>query len=385
MKNIALLLFLLPTILIGQDIDMDRMNRDIKVAENGLKTLIQGNNGSTYFTSGQNNLFHFSSRNVEGQYIKDYGVVFTAEICEPCYTNRNKNKNKDKDSESTEGLTAHLTDAAKTFLADYGSIIGQLGSDQKIMIRYTDEGGNNSFPRSLVVTDGDGKKNSAWVTESQSNYQVARGTLIGRVSNKASSQEITVEVAATDLKASMVGNLSRDALIAKIKVESQTVSFEDDPRLETFSAMFHRLYQKDLSSTYFMSSRPNYSKIQGVGTMFKARVYSSNVFDNERYSIPTRGEKDLSLEERNSVVVDMLPEFEKVFKENMVSYARTIRDMDKNESILFEVRMTECKGCYEFPKYINFSVKQEVLDQFNKGKLSFEQAVGKVSVERRGA
>jgi len=380
MKNIILLLLIVPFSLVAQDVDMDRMNRDLKVAENGLRTLIQGDNSSRDWTSGQNNFFSFNSRSIEGQYIKDYGVIFTAELCEPCYTRKSKNKDKG----DPEALAIHLEEAAKTFLADYGSIIGQLKGSQKIMIRFTDEGHSNIFPRALQVVNENGQNTTTWVT-GNTQHDVTELAYFGNDKHQGDSQEITVEAVVADLQANMSGNLSRDALLNKIKTEVKTISFKADPQLETFTAMLHRLYQKDLSSTFFMSSEPSYSKISGVGVMIKARVYSSNVHDNKRYTIPTIGKADVSLEERNAIVQEMLPEFEKVFKENIVSYARTIRSLAKGQSIMFEVRLTECKGCEDFPKYINFSISQETLDQFNKGKLSFEQAANKISVERRSS
>ena len=356
---------------------MERMNRDIKVAENGLKTLIQNDNHS-YFPSGQNTIFRFNSNSVEGQYIKEYGVIFSADLCEPCIKNKQKKKGVDA---AKIDVAKHLTDAAKTFLADYGSIIGQLGADQKIMIRFSDEGQDNIIRAYGLSTSGANK--TVWVDGQKNTHVDGTATIASGKRAPEVKQEITVEVAVADLKSNMAGSLSRDALLGKIKTETKTQTFEEDPQLETFTAMFHWLYQRDLSSTYFMSSRPSYSKITNVGIVMKARVYSSNIYENERYSMPTIGKEDLSLEDRNDIVMDMLPEFEKVFKENIVSYARTLRSLEKNQTIMFEVRLTECKGCDDFPKYMNFSINQDVLDQFNKGKLSFEKAVTKVSVEKR--
>ena len=118
-----------------------------------------------------------------------------------------------------------------------------------------------------------------------------------------------------------------------------------------------------------------------MGIVFTMRVYSSYESENFFY-LPSTGDKGLNLEERNKKVQELLPKFEQSFKENMVNYGRSIKSLEANELLIFEVQLTQCKQCDDFPKAIKFSIKKSILDDFNNGKISESQAVGQVGVER---
>ena len=166
--------------------------------------------------------------------------------------------------------------------------------------------------------------------------------------------EIKVEAKVSDIINHFQGNMGRDDFMNSVNVERITVSNEPDPQLAIFVAMFYRLYQKDLSSTFYMSRQPLYSKISNLGVLIDAKVYSSNSWSKGKYDMPTINKEGLTLKERNAEVQKMLPRFENEFKENIINYARTIRSEDDNQTIIFDVRMTQCEGCEGFPKYINF-------------------------------
>ncbi len=389
------ILLIIPAVFIafqisGQSIDYDRMNKDIAVSENVLSTLFNESGESR-------NVLVWSKNQIDGDYISDYGVIFNVNhgffnrlaygsnnlyVFPDSYRGRsgrdkliNQNSQnildekeldelKKEAKEAEEKQKKKFIEASKDFMADYAHLISQLKPNDNIMIRarsaypgirfaktYTYSGTHNG---DLALVDGNEDEKDT---------------------------EITIEVKVSEIQALRKAQITRDQFLKKVKVTELERSYEKQSDLEMISSMFHRLYQRDLSDTYYTLSHINYSSVNGLGVTFEMKVYSS--FGSERaFFMPSTGDKGLSLEERNKKVQDLLPEFEKGFKENMVNYGRSIKSLDANELLIFEVKLTQCKECPDFPKALKFSVKKSVLDDFNSGKISEAQAVQQVKLTR---
>ncbi len=372
MKHILTLIFISAIALTttAQSIDNERMHRDLEVAENALGTILTPN-------SEDYPRWRIGDNDIEADFVKNYGVVFSV-------NNRGmkhvklygKVKSKGKDSEAIAELeqTAkkekdHFVENCKTFLADYAGIIGQLDDNQRISIR---RGGSDShfgltnLERVYVASSlAEANTKTIWSTNEKGN----------------SDSELIVEVSVGKINALRKGNISRDAFLNAVSVVENVMSYEKDPDLETLSAMFHRLYKKDLSTTYYSERQPKYSKLSNFGVIVKMKFYSSYE-DNNVYSMPTIDKKNLTLDQRNNHVMELLPQFEADFKENLVNYGRTIKNLDSDEILMFEINMTTCKGCKDFPRHMKFSVKKSVLHKYNRGELSMKQAIDMVSVDR---
>ncbi len=400
-KGIMLGLLMIVTLIMvqAQNIDSDRMKRDLAVTENVLSTLLEESSDTKV-------LVGFRSRNVESEYIKDYGVIFTIgggygrglALAPKAFTvkpnelrfapnssgeaviiNGYRSKDDKKGDQMPEPVDeaeeektmeeiqaeakANFIKASKDFLADYAQLINQLKAEDRIMIRMT--------------------SGSSWGLSLGSNYAV---NIVGDkfpeiYSQDETNEEVMVEATVKDIMAHQKGQISRDAFMQKIKVSEVERSFEKKADLEIVATMFHRLYQRDLSDTYYTLSNIRYSTVSGVGVVFKMRVYSSYESDRVFY-IPSTGDKGLNLEERNEKIQELLPKFEKSFKENLVNYGRSVKSLEDNELLIFDVQLTQCKDCEDFPKGLKFSIKKSALDDFNNGKISESQAIGQVSVER---
>jgi hypothetical protein len=384
----------------AQNIDTERMKRDLAVTENVLSTLLSETSDSKFFVNK-------SLQNTKGEYIKDYGVIFTFNnsvrivsgfaAAPRGYTLRpnevrvvpgapssgivigrkradREDEKEEADSKSQEEMekkrqTAqqeakdHFIQAAKDFLADYAHLIKQLKNEDRIMVRMNNE---SAFGLAL-------RRNFAITIE--------RDGVVDGSSTDEASEEVMVEAVVKDIHALQKEQISRDAFMRKVKVTEVERSFEKKADLEMIASMFYRLYQQDLSDTYYTLSGIPYSSIQGLGVVFNMRVYSSYESDRVFY-LPSTGEKGLNLEERNEKVQELLPQFEQSFKENLVNYGRSVKSLEKDELLIFEVQLTKCKDCEDFPKALKFSIKKSVLDDFNEGKISESQAIGQVSVEK---
>ena len=227
------------------------------------------------------------------------------------------------------------------FLVDYAALIGQIDPEHKIM-----------------VTTGSPK---------------------GR-SSEDTIRQITAELSKAALNQYKNGSISREALVSKIEFTEKVGEQERGKDLELLSTIIERLYKKDLSDTYFVSEKIGFQRLDRFGAIYSMKTYSSNSYSG-KYCIPTLDLEDLSLEERNKKVEMLYPKFEKGLKENILDYGKTLKSLSPSETVLFQVKLTECKGC-NMPENIDLSVKQSVLSDYDSGKLSKSAALAKVTLKK---
>ncbi|MFY0654094.1 MAG: hypothetical protein JXQ96_18800 [Cyclobacteriaceae bacterium] len=229
------------------------------------------------------------------------------------------------------------------FLADYSNLIGQLKPDQKIMVS-SGTNGHRHYGRSYY------------------------------------NGKLTAEISKKDLDDYQKEKISRDQLIEKIVFDETDDNKEPFKDLELFSTIFNRLYEHDLAETFYISRGISYERLNNFGVIYKMKVYSSKE-NGGKYSLPTQNLYDLSFEERNKKVDEMFPKFLQQLKENLLEYGKTIKSLNPNESILFQVGLTECEDC-QMPRKIDVSVKRSTLSDYASGKLSKSAALGKVTVKK---
>jgi hypothetical protein len=363
----------------------ERIKRDVEVAENVLSTLIR---------QQMEKRSSFWPVDVKGSYTPGYGVTLRVPFENWSYAvgvsttapsvwstqddfggrngvtviSRDKireeieagqsDKEKLKAKRSTERDSAReaygerLLEASKMFLADYGDLIG-LEPNEKILITTKSErGGNYSF-----TFAGDG------------------------VMKTPKRKIISIEAIKADLSQYKQGKISRDQLMGKFKVMNSELNDEMQPDLELLSTIFSRLYRSDLSKTFFAEGAPYYERLKDFGVTYFMQVYSSNIGDYNKYSMPTLDLSNLSQEERDKKVKELYPAFEKDLKENILEYGRTLNSLKDEELLIFDVTLTKCKGC-GIPASVEVSVKASVLKEFGTGKLSRDAALAKFNVKK---
>ena len=372
MKIVSFFILVCSLTLVGfsQKIDQERMDRDLSLATDVLSTL---------FKEQSSGVFRWSSfgKEFESSYVEGYGVIFSTTrrggfsvipvtAAQKINSIKGMNSTKapvaivDESADDADSSTEDFVEKAKRFLADYSHLINQLSSDNHISVKLSDRDFNYSF--------------SSFGQGSQVYYApFADGA--------RKSKEMAVEAKVSDLKAYKDNSISRDELMSRITVTESETSQEKYKDLELFSSLFGRLYQSDLSSTYYTSRGLSYEKLSDYGVLFKMQLYSSFESGNG-FFMPTLAGDVVTQEERNKKVVEALPRFEKEFKEHLVNYGRTIENLKPSELIRIDVTMTQCIDCPNFPSMLKFSVKKSVIDDYNKGNLSLEEAVAKVDVEK---
>ncbi|MFZ2905039.1 MAG: hypothetical protein WAZ98_02430 [Cyclobacteriaceae bacterium] len=235
--------------------------------------------------------------------------------------------------------------AAKNFLTDYGDMMSQLAPDEKIII--TNQGGgqrwyfNQSEKRSLL----------------------------------------SVEATRNDLTQFRQGKITRDQLLAKIKVTNTESSGKVEPDLELLTSIFNRLYRSDLSKNFFIQGQAYYERLNDFGAIVYMQVYSSNQVDDGLFNMPTISLRGVTQDERDKKVKELYPVFEKELKENILEYGRTVKSLKDQEQLVFNVTLTRCKGC-GIPSDIEVTVKSSVLSDYNAGKVDKKSALEKIAVKR---
>ncbi len=371
-KSYSIIVFVLSlaygTTLYGQTIDQERMDRDLKIAENILNTL-----------SNKDKSFYVLARSIESNYIPDYGVILSIPqniviystgsaagiaVVTPgssasssgysySYTTPSAESDEDDSKRKTEEELERenekrLTEIMTIFLVDYADLIGQLKATDRIRINVRS------------------RNNQVWIASNDIKMNASQGK--------------SAEILKGDLIDYKQGKLTRDETIKKIVFTDGSNEIRERD-LELFSSIFSRLYESDLSDTYYTSSRQiGYERLQNLGVIYNMRVYSSTQ-DDGFHRIQTTGEGGLTQEERNEKVNAMYPEFERSLKENILDYGRTIKSLAQSEMLIMKVQLTECIGC-EMPKKIQLSVKAKVLADFDSNKISRENALKEISVKK---
>ncbi len=384
---------------IGQTkMDEVRMEQDIEVAENVLSTLVRQQFGKRNFLpmevegsylagygvtfrlpqSGAFNLFmmKFDSPNIvyndgpNGSFsysISSQSVVESEEEQEAReIAQREAVQGKQKQALRTRtpkakvandslagSIDKKFVDIAKNFLADYGDMISQLLPEEKIVItNRTEEFGGDVY--------------------------------FGFPGKGAGRSMMSVEATRGDITQLKQGKITRDQFLSKLKIVNSESTDKLDPDLEVFSSMFSRLYQEDLSKTYYTQGNVPYERLKDFGVIYYMKVYSSVEGDFGHFAMPTiAGMEEVSQPERDKKVKEMYPKFEAELKDNLIEYGRTLRSLKDDEQIVINVKMTRCVEC-NIPVSLELSVKNLVLKDYSSGKISKEAALAKVSVKKVG-
>lgn len=250
--------------------------------------------------------------------------------------------------EDPEAWREAFQNVSKTFFSDYADLIGQLKSNEKIM---------------LVSNNNNRGYGNLW-----------------RSADKSQPKH-TAEVSRANITSYKSGKLSKDKFVSTIKFTESEAKADKKPDLELLSTIFQRMYKADLASTYYTSSGIRYEYLENVGAIFKMKVYSSIENGRDSYRLVTQNKTGLTREERDEAVNSMYPKFEKELKANILDYGKTVKSLKGEESLRFEVKLTECKGC-EMPEKLEVIVKQSVLADYNAGKITKENATKKMIVKK---
>lgn len=364
---------------LAQKIDDERMRRDIEVAENVLATLIKQE-----FEQQRT----FFGLDVKGSYQPGYGVTFRvpsdnsmpfvisigrdnvqgatviSEGNNYQYSFRTNGSNegesaegsaiklKDKSEEKKQasvdsvraGYNERIISAARNFIVDYGDFISQLAPNERIIV-------TNQHDRPHFYF------------------------------NSGKRTRLSVEGTRADVTSFKQGKLTRDQAIKKLVIVNTESIEAKEPDMEMLSSIFSRLYRPDLSKTYFIEGNVYYERLKDFGTIFYMQMVSSVEKSMNRYAIPTLGLDGLDQAARDKKVAELYPAFEKDIKENILEYGRTLKSLKDDESLIFNITLTRCKGC-GIPSTLELTLKGSVLKEFGTGRMEKNTALERILIKK---
>lgn len=375
----------------SQSIDANRMNRDINIMENILselfRTTITSSNSNQAFVIESGGFYRGNSS--RGTYMPGFGVIFmVSNSSRGVYSVTNETGNSeytfyyngDGDEENQKVDQESITNRIKEFLRDYGSTIGQLKSDEKIMVIY----GSKSNSSTLL-------------------YRLSTGQ--GRVTSdkQETLPVISVSAKVSDLNDFRSGKLTTDNFNKRLAVAtSEDKEYLD---LKVMGNIFETALKDQDKESFRLSGSVDYMLLDNFGALFsldvrydefgRATAVVWGLENRLRRAFPERvavGQATRSESEKQSDTKDyeeMKKELEQKLdtayknlvsniKEYIVDYGRTLNSLSSDQYLLLSINVN---GRYEnVPDRLDIQIKKSVLEQLDKGSISREQALQRVVV-----
>lgn len=231
---------------------------------------------------------------------------------------------------------------AELYFSDYARLVGQLKVEEKIML----------------------------------------STKIQPTEENDSGSKLSAHIKVGDMKTYESGDMSNDSFMDKIVYSETEISNEKPADLELLASILQRLYKSDLATTYYTANKITYEKLEHYGVVYKMKMYSSIQYGKDNYKIVTQGKSGLTELERNKLVDEMYPLFEQELKENILDYGKTVKSLQKGESLIVQVKLTQCLEC-TMPTSVEASIPFESLKAYDDGKLKRDAALGKINIVKK--
>jgi hypothetical protein len=233
------------------------------------------------------------------------------------------------------------------FLLDYGHLISQLKDSDKILVM--EKGQDIRFYRDP-----------------------------GRV-EQLKINRLSVEANVKDLRAFQEGKIERAEAKSRIVVNEKKEVKPLEKDITLFQTILKRLYARDLSDTYYLNGGMPHDQIDGLGIIFYMDMVSSVRAGKEGWNVPTQEKENISQEERDNLIESLYPKFEEELKNNIVEYGKNVKSLADNEQLIFKVGITKCEGC-KIPETLELQVKGKTLNELRSGKLNNSQAIKQIKV-----
>jgi len=373
----------------AQDIDTNRMNRDINIMKNILqemfKTQMKGSHDNIRVHSiGE---FHFGQNDIRGTYLPGYGIILNISTGRRPFILFQDDKNSfsysfqyGDDSKGVKVTEESISNRIIEFLKDYGSTIGQLSDDDKIMVIYdsrTDRGPRIDFFRS-----SDDKE-------------------------KAPDEQLpTISVIATksDLQAYRAGNLNEEQFRNRLDINTTTETSQKQMDMKVMANIFKTAFEESDEKSFRVTGSVDYLKLDNFGAFFSFDArYSSNSFavidkirainvfndagkdsKSQRVDVRSLSDSAKAVEfskrqgQTKEEVLKAYDQFISDLKEYLVDYGRTLRSIQSNHHIMVSVNInTRYK---EIPEHLDLQVQKSTLVAIDKGSMSREQVINKIQV-----
>lgn len=380
----------------SQNIDTNRMNRDINIMENILSELfkaqISTSENGTVIVNGRS---YFNISSTRGTYMPGFGIIFMVpspnnfEYSVSSGGRRTSYSFYYDSDEGEEGLKVDqesITTRIEEFLRDYGSTIGQLKNDERVMVIYGSKSTYNSRTLAYRLSTSqssasDKKEEDLPIISVSAKVSDLNNYRSGKINADNFSNRLAVATSENkeylDLK--VMGNIFETALTDQAKESFQLSGRVDYMMLDNFGA----LYSLDV----------RYNDLRGAATLLRTlgtgrRIPYNNV-DTQRILFEQaqnnkgkeQSEADDLEQRKKELEENIATAYSNLvvnIKEYMIDYGRTLNSLNSDQFLLLSININ---GRQEnIPGRLDVQIKKSVFDQLDKGSISREQALQKVVV-----
>ncbi|NGP77721.1 hypothetical protein G3570_13825 [Balneolaceae bacterium YR4-1] len=389
-KTIMLLaaaLLLVPTLKAQNSIDMNRMQRDIKIMESILqeffKTQWEDQNTRVHIASSGS--FFSRGKDIRGTYLPDYGVIFTIPGDSPGFIAYSSKENggsysysfRYSDNESTDSQVneENVTKRIKEFLRDYGSTLGQLSGDDRIMIIYNSPSRVSDFAFSVGSQDKTNKPNlpTISVVTTKSDLQAYRS---GSIDEAELNNRITTSTAQENEKGRLdlkvMGNIFETALKEQEDKAFRIRGSVNHIYLDNFGALFFFDVRYTSPSGSFIIRMPEIAGMDFNDDDQRAQIEVESVLQ-ERLKESSKKQKETEEE-----VTKRFDEFMANLKEYLVDYGQTLSSVRSGQYVLLSA--TVSSPVEEIPERVDLQIEKSVLESADRGNISREEAMNRIVV-----
>lgn len=382
------------------DVDTNRMNRDINIMENILeemfKTSTRNSGASGAYVFGED-LFLRSSRGIRGTHLPGYGVIFTIPYRIGPHiiglrdesggqtTYEYRFEYESDNANSTDITEESIVERINEFLRDYGSTIGQLGSQDHVMVVF---GANRSNRSSRVFAFGGDES-----------------------SRKDPIPTISVAARKQDLDAYRSGRITEQQLQDRLTVAKASESDQKQLDMQVMANIFETAFKQSDGKGFRINGSVSHLKLDNFGALF---FFDVSYFDRDpRFFVPTAprisiwsdsGEENENEEEerveitqeirreteqmekeqkqrmaeRNEAINAAYTSLKNQLKEIIVDYGRTISSIETDQHLMVSVSLSGSGD--ELPGRLEMRVPKSVLQAMDRGNISREDAMAEVMV-----
>ncbi len=351
---------------------LPKMEKDIVILQNVLGELFSSKESSFY-----------SNQNAKGMHIPGNGVIFNMgnsmygstffEVLSVRETRIDGSSEKEEEELNPDELNKknkeNLRAKSKEFLANYGSLLSELKSGEKVML-------NLDFS---VISDRS--------KESTSDSRVA---FMGPRANKKRMQSSISYKTISDFTS---GKISLDQAMNAVEIKIVEDVDKDMTDAKILAGILDDLLQSSIDGKFKRRSPTAWTYFDGFGIMFNIQMAtkaSSSIvlrgwtgdLANSAVTVKRDDEKAKQDEELLKGMEEAYPEFENMLKENIVQYGRTLRSLKDGESIIINVDFGGVYTESKIPRSIRMVVPKSTIDAYAKGQKSLEQVKKEIDITK---
>lgn len=366
----------------SQDLSkLPKMERDIIILQNVLNDLFNGDRGSFY-----------DSRGSKGIYVSGKGVIFNIGFNERwnevvllnTFASENESEKKAKKERPATELNAEkqakLEELSKEFLVNYGSILSELKSGEKVMLNVSystlrekedpeESNGITLSSRSNLVYRGQYRKSVKKRMVTSIDYSAISSYLNGKSSLKEASQKVNQKI---------VDNTSGSAQDAKI-----------------MAGILDDIFQSNFDGNFRRSRKTSWTYFEGFGLMYDLNLTQSHYGSIVAYTVgqnvstsrvkKTADEKRKENEERIKEVEESYDDLMDLVKESLVTYGRTLRSVKSDEVVILNINFGSSFRKTKLPKAVRLQVMKSQIEAFSRGQKSLDQLKKEIDIKKLSA